>query len=206
MIRKNDIVQVITGEEKGKKGKVLNVDLSSNRVLVEGVNFIWKHLRRSQQHPHGARIQKEASIHVSNVKVECQSCNKLTRVISKKVEDGRARICKKCGQSVANFKLRKGQNIGLKVTLRGPRMYEFLDRLISVVIPRIRDFRGLSPRAFDQAGNYNLGISEQIVFPEINIEKMEFTQGMNITIGVKARRSTDSLELLKRLGVPFRQP
>ena len=100
-IRKNDIVQVITGEEKGKKGKVLNVDLASGRVLVEGVNFIWKHLRRSQQHPHGARIQKEASIHVSNVKVECQSCNKLTRVISKKVEDGRARICKKCGQSVA---------------------------------------------------------------------------------------------------------
>ena len=101
MIRKNDIVQVITGEEKGKKGKVLSVDAASGRVLVEGVNFIWKHLRRSQQHPHGARIQKEASIHASNVKVECQSCNKLTRVISKKVEDGRARICKKCGQSVA---------------------------------------------------------------------------------------------------------
>jgi large subunit ribosomal protein L24 len=101
MIRKNDVVQVITGEEKGKKGKVLSVDLAAGRVLVEGVNFIWKHLRRSQQHPHGARIQKEASIHVSNVKVECQSCNKLTRVISKKVEDGRARICKKCGQSVA---------------------------------------------------------------------------------------------------------
>jgi large subunit ribosomal protein L24 len=99
MIRKNDVVQVITGEEKGKKGKVLSVD--GGRVLVEGVNFIWKHLRRSQQHPHGARIQKEASIHISNVKVECQSCNKLTRVISKKVEDGRARICKKCGQSVA---------------------------------------------------------------------------------------------------------
>ena len=108
-------------------------------------------------------------------------------------------------KSVANFKLRKGQQIGVKVTLRGPRMYEFLDRLISIVIPRIRDFRGLSPRAFDQAGNYNMGISEQIVFPEINIEKLEFTQGMNITIGVKARRSTDSLELLKRLGVPFRQ-
>jgi len=108
-------------------------------------------------------------------------------------------------KSVAGFKLRRGQEIGLKVTLRGPRMYEFLDRLISIVIPRIRDFRGLSPRSFDQAGNYNLGISEQIVFPEINIEKLEFTQGMNITIGVKARRSGDSLELLKRLGVPFRQ-
>ena len=108
-------------------------------------------------------------------------------------------------KSVANFKLRKGQQIGLKVTLRGPRMYEFLDRLISIVIPRIRDFRGLSPRAFDQAGNYNLGISEQIVFPEINIDKLEFVQGMNITIGVKARRSTDSFELLKKLGFPFRQ-
>jgi large subunit ribosomal protein L24 len=101
-IRKNDIVTVITGEEKGKKGKVLSVDAASGRVLVEGVNFIWKHLRRSQQHPHGARIQKEASIHASNVKIECQSCNKLTRVISKKLaEGGRARICKKCGQSVA---------------------------------------------------------------------------------------------------------
>jgi large subunit ribosomal protein L5 len=121
------------------------------------------------------------------------------------VISGQKPMVTRARKSVANFKLRKGQQIGLKVTLRGARMYEFLDRLISIVIPRIRDFRGLSPRAFDQAGNYNLGISEQIVFPEINIEKLEFTQGMNITIGVKARRSTDSLELLKRLGVPFRQ-
>ena len=121
------------------------------------------------------------------------------------VISGQKPMITRARKSVANFKLRKGQQIGVKVTLRGPRMYEFLDRLISIVIPRIRDFRGLSPRAFDQAGNYNMGISEQIVFPEINIEKLEFTQGMNITIGVKARRSTDSLELLKRLGVPFRQ-
>jgi large subunit ribosomal protein L5 len=107
-------------------------------------------------------------------------------------------------KSVANFKLRKGQQIGVKVTLRGARAYEFLDRLISIVIPRIRDFRGLSPKAFDEAGNYNLGISEQVVFPEINLDKVEFVQGMNITIGVKARKREDSLELLKRLGVPFR--
>jgi large subunit ribosomal protein L5 len=107
-------------------------------------------------------------------------------------------------KSVANFKLRKGQQIGVKVTLRGARAYEFLDRLISIVIPRIRDFRGLSPRAFDEAGNYNLGISEQVVFPEINLDKVEFVQGMNITIGVKARHRADSFELLKRLGVPFR--
>jgi large subunit ribosomal protein L5 len=109
-------------------------------------------------------------------------------------------------KSVANFKLRKGVAIGAKVTLRGARMYEFLDRLISIVMPRIRDFRGVSPKAFDQAGNYNLGIAEQIVFPEIPIDKLEFTQGMNITIGIKARKPAESLELLKRLGMPFRQP
>ncbi len=117
---------------------------------------------------------------------------------------GQKPVITRARKSVAGFKLRKGQEIGLKVTLRGKRMYEFLDRLVSIVIPRIRDFRGLSPRAFDQAGNYNLGISEQVVFPEINIDKMEFVQGMNITIGVKARKPPESLELLRRLGVPFR--
>lgn len=102
MIRRNDIVTVISGEEKGKTGKVLRVDGSTGRVLVEGVNFIWKHLRRSQEHPHGARIQKEASVHISNVKIVCQSCNKPTRAVSKKLEDGdKARICKKCHQAVA---------------------------------------------------------------------------------------------------------
>jgi large subunit ribosomal protein L5 len=109
-------------------------------------------------------------------------------------------------KSVAGFKLRKGQEIGLKVTLRGKRMYEFLDRLVSIVIPRIRDFRGLSPKAFDSAGNYNLGISEQVVFPEINIDKVEFVQGMNVTIGVRSRGRDESFELLKRLGFPFRAP
>jgi large subunit ribosomal protein L24 len=102
MIRKHDVVTVITGEERGKTGKVLSVDLSTGRALVEGVNFIWKHLRRSQQHPHGARIQKEASLHLSNLKIVCQSCNKPTRALPKKLEDGeKARICKKCRQAVA---------------------------------------------------------------------------------------------------------
>jgi large subunit ribosomal protein L24 len=88
--------------ELRNKGKVLSVDLDAGRVLIEGVNKRWKHLRRSQQHPHGARIEKEATIHISNVKVVCQSCNKPTRVIGKKIEGGeKARICKKCGQAVA---------------------------------------------------------------------------------------------------------
>jgi large subunit ribosomal protein L5 len=117
---------------------------------------------------------------------------------------GQKPLVTRARKSVAGFKLRKGQEIGLKVTLRGRRMYEFLDRLITIVMPRIRDFRGLSPKSFDGAGNYNLGISEQVVFPEINIDKMEFVQGMNITIGVKARKPEHSFELLRRLGVPFR--
>ena len=101
MIRKSDIVTVISGEEKGKSGKVLNVDTSSGRVLIEGVNFIWKHLRRSQQHPHGARIQKESPLHISNVKVVCQACSKPTRIVGKKLENGgKARLCRKCGEAV----------------------------------------------------------------------------------------------------------
>ena len=100
-IRKNDVVKVITGEEKGKTGKVLSVDSDAGRVLVEGVNFIWKHLRRSQQHPQGARIQKESPLQVSNVQVLCQSCSKATRVVIKRLEDGgRARLCRKCRQAV----------------------------------------------------------------------------------------------------------
>ncbi len=102
-IRKNDIVQVMTGEERGKTGKVLSVDRQEGRVVVEGVNYVWKHLRRSQQHPHGARIQKEAPIRVSNLAVMCPACNKPTRVAMKKLEGGdKVRICKKCRAEVSH--------------------------------------------------------------------------------------------------------
>ncbi len=102
-VRKKDIVKVVTGDDAGKTGKVLEVNEETNRILVEGVNFVWKHLRRSQQHPHGARIQKEASIAASNVVILCQSCNKPTRVSRKKLDQekgGRVRLCKKCKQAV----------------------------------------------------------------------------------------------------------
>jgi large subunit ribosomal protein L24 len=102
-LRKNDVVMVISGTQKGKSGKILEVDRDAGRVLVEGVNFIWKHLRRSQQHPHGARIQKEAPIHASNVMLVCPSCSKPSKIGFKRLEDGeRARICKKCRQAVAS--------------------------------------------------------------------------------------------------------
>ncbi len=110
----------------------------------------------------------------------------------------------KARKSIAGFKLRQGDAIGCSVTLRRRRMYEFLDRLISVVLPRIRDFRGLSPKSFDGRGNYNLGLAEQIVFPEINIDSVEFVQGMDINIVIRSQNDSESFELLNLLGMPFR--
>lgn len=107
-------------------------------------------------------------------------------------------------KSVAGFKVRQGQEIGCKVTLRGKRMYEFLDRLIGLAIPRIRDFRGLSPTSFDGRGNYTVGVGEQVVFPEINIDKVEFVQGMDITLRISGDSDEVSRELLRLLGFPFR--
>ncbi len=112
-------------------------------------------------------------------------------------------VCK-AKKSVSNFKLRTGYPIGCKVTLRGDRMYEFLDRLISVVIPRIRDFRGLNPQAFDGQGNYSIGLTEQSVFPEIDIDKVDYTQGLNVTLVTTARSDAEGKNLLARLGMPFR--
>jgi len=107
--------------------------------------------------------------------------------------------------SVAGFKVREGNAIGCKVTLRGNRMYEFLDRLINIAIPRVRDFRGLPPRSFDGHGNYSLGFSEQIVFPEIDIDSVEFIQGMDVTITISGGKDNQSYELLRLFGMPFRK-
>lgn len=108
-------------------------------------------------------------------------------------------------QSIAGFRLREGMPIGCKVTLRGARMYEFLDRLISVVLPRVRDFRGLSRTAFDRHGNYSLGLSEQLVFPELNPDKFTRPQGMNITLVTSTDSDDEARELLSRLGLPFQR-
>jgi large subunit ribosomal protein L5 len=108
-------------------------------------------------------------------------------------------------KSVSNFKLREGMKVGLKVTLRGQRMYEFLDRLVSLAIPRVKDFRGLNPSAFDGRGNYNMGLVEQSIFPEIDIASVTFTQGMNIAMTTTAKTDEEARELLSRLGMPFRK-
>jgi large subunit ribosomal protein L5 len=121
-----------------------------------------------------------------------------------KIIGGQKPIITRARQSIAGFKLREGQAIGCKVTLRGKRMYEFLDRLISLALPRVRDFRGLDPNAFDGNGNYSLGLTEQLVFPEVNPDKFTQPQGMTITMVTNSGSDSDSRELLRAFGMPLR--
>lgn len=117
---------------------------------------------------------------------------------------GQKPVVTKAKKSIASFKLRQGMPIGVVVTLRGDRMYEFLDRLVSVALPRVRDFRGVSPKAFDGRGNYTIGIREQLIFPEIDFNKVDKLRGMNISIVTTARNDEQARALLKGLGMPFR--
>jgi large subunit ribosomal protein L5 len=118
---------------------------------------------------------------------------------------GQKPVVTKAKKSIAAFKLREGMAIGCAVTLRGDRMYEFLDRLVNVALPRVRDFRGVSTKSFDGRGNYTLGVKDQLIFPEIDYAKVEKTKGMNVTITTTARTDAEGLALLKNLGMPFRQ-
>ncbi len=111
----------------------------------------------------------------------------------------------KAKKSIASFKVREGHKIGCKVTLRGEMMYNFLDKLISISLPRVRDFRGLSPKSFDGRGNYTIGIKEQLIFPEINFDEVEKVRGMDIVIVTTAKTNEEAYDLLKELGIPFRK-
>ncbi len=134
---------------------------------------------------------------VQNVKLLDAARDELTAIAGQRAVITRAR------KSIANFKLREGMPIGVRVTLRGARMWEFLDRLISVAIPRIRDFRGVNPKAFDGRGNYSLGLTEQIIFPEIDYDKVSRIHGMNIAFVTTAENDEEGRALLRHLGMPF---
>ncbi|MFO0568309.1 MAG: 50S ribosomal protein L5 [Polyangiaceae bacterium] len=135
---------------------------------------------------------------VANPKIIDSAVVELTSI------SGQKPIVTRSKKSIANFKLRQGLPIGVMVTLRRERMWEFLDRLVTLSLPRVRDFRGTSARAFDGAGNYTLGLKEQIVFPEINFDKVDKVKGMNITIVTSAESNEEAKELLGQLGMPFR--
>ncbi len=135
---------------------------------------------------------------IQNAKLLDSAANELGQITGQKPVITRAR------KSIANFKLRKNMPIGVMVTLRGDRMYEFFDRLTSVAMPRVRDFRGVSTRAFDGRGNYTLGFRDQLVFPEIDYAKVDKTKGMNITIVTDAKTDAEAMALLRHMGMPFR--
>jgi len=135
----------------------------------------------------------------SEIKLLDEAAVTLTALAGQKAALRRAR------KSISNFKLRQGQPIGCMVTLRGDRMYEFLDRLVSLAIPRMRDFKGLSDRSFDGHGNYTLGIKDQLIFPEVDYNKITRAMGMNITIGTTAKRDPEAKALLQAFGFPFRK-
>ena len=118
---------------------------------------------------------------------------------------GQKALVTKAKKSIANFKLRAGMNVGAKVTLRGDRMYEFADKLVSIVLPRVRDFRGVSTKAFDGRGNYSLGVREQLIFPEIEYDKVEKIRGMEMIFVTTAKTDEEARELLRLLGMPFQQ-
>jgi len=136
---------------------------------------------------------------VQNPKVLDDAVAELAQITGQKPLVTRAK------KSIANFKLREGMPIGCKVTLRGERMYEFFDKLVTIALPRVRDFRGVNPKGFDGRGNYTLGVKEQLIFPEINYDKVSKIRGMDIVIVTTAKTDQEALELLKQFGMPFRK-
>ena len=135
---------------------------------------------------------------IQNAKVMDSAVAELTAI------SGQKPVVTKARRAIANFKLREGMSIGCMVTLRGPRMYEFLDRLMNLALPRVRDFRGVSDRSFDGHGNYSLGLREQIIFPEIDLDKIDKVRGLTVSIVTTAKSDAEAKSLLRALGMPFR--
>ena len=136
---------------------------------------------------------------ITNSKVLDDAVSEMTQITGQKP------VVTKAKRSIANFKLREGMPIGCKVTLRGERMYDFLDKLVNIALPRVRDFQGVSSKSFDGRGNYTLGVKEQLIFPEINYDKVNRVRGMDIVIVTTAKNDLEGLELLTQLGMPFKK-
>lgn len=135
---------------------------------------------------------------IQNIKALDSAVAELSMIVGQKP------VITKARKSIATFKLRQGMSIGCRVTLRGDRMYEFFDRLVNVALPRVRDFRGISPRSFDGRGNFAMGLKEQIIFPEIDYDKIDKIRGMNVVIATSAKTDDEARQLLKFMGLPFR--
>src|SRR5436190_488421 len=196
-IRKNDNVLIITGKDRGKRGRVLKVLPEKNRLIVEGVNMIKRHTKPNPgRQVKGGIMEREATV---NAKIIDVGADELARITGQKP------VTRRSKKSIAAFKVRKGMPIGTMVTLRGERMWEFLDRLMNVALPRVRDFKGVSPKGFDGRGNYTLGLRDQLLFPEIDYMKVDKARGMNVSVVTTAKTDEEARKLLQFIGMPFRQ-
>ena len=252
-IKKGDTVKVLSGNDKGKTGEVLEVMPKTEKIIVKGINIRKKSVKPRKQGEEGGIIPSEHSIHSSKVAVVCPKCQKATRIgytvekdekalmkkfnyksvmevpklekiviniglgdtkenpkeLENAVNDlaqitGQKPIVTKSKKAIAAFKLRAGIPIGCKVTLRNDKMYDFANKLFNVALPRVRDFRGVSTNSFDGRGNYSMGIKEQLIFPEIEYDKVDKIRGMDIIFVTTAKTDEEARELLTLLGMPFK--
>jgi large subunit ribosomal protein L5 len=178
-IKKGDSVVVLAGKDKGRTGEVLQVMPKEDRAVVRGINMGVGEATADSKKPSVAAADLAAIA-------------------------GQKPIITKARNSIAGFKVREFMPIGAKVTLRGARMYEFMDRLINIALPRVRDFRGLNPKSFDGRGNFAMGLKEHIVFPEINYDKVDQMWGMDIIVCTTATNDDEARALLKEFNFPFR--
>ena len=176
------------------------------RLLERYKSEIVSKLRTEFDYPNVNQVPKLVKIVVNVGMGEATQNPKLLERATEELSliTGQQPVVRRAKKSISNFKLREGQAIGATVTLRGTRCWEFLDRLLSVALPRVRDFRGVSPRAFDGRGNYTLGIREQLIFPEVEYDKIEHVTGMNVTLVTTASTDAEGRALLTHLGMPFR--
>ena len=177
-----------------------------SRLKEKYLNEIKDEMQKKFQYKNVMQIPKLDKIVINMGVGEAKENAKILDTAVKDLETitGQKAVVTRAKNSVANFKLREGQPIGCKVTLRGERMYEFLDRLVNLALPRVRDFRGINPNGFDGRGNYSVGIKEQLIFPEIDYDKIDKIRGMDINIVTTAQTDEEARELLKLMGAPFR--
>lgn len=194
------------GKEQSKEGAVAKQKSGPPRLQVKYQQEIVPALKEHLGRKNPNAIPRLVKIVVNMGVGEANEDKKFLELAAEALGliTGQKPVITKARHSIAGFKLREGQQIGCKVTLRRQRMYEFLDRLISMALPRVRDFRGLNPKGFDRRGNYNMGLTEQLVFPEINPDKFTKIQGMNITVVTTAGNDDEARDLLTRFGMPFR--
>lgn len=194
-----------TSKQEPKGKEVFVEEKVPSRLLIQYKEKVVPELMKKFSYKN---IMQTPKLQKININVGVGAATQDSKLIDSTVKEieaitGQKPTVVKAKKSVSNFKLREGMNIGVRVTLRNARMYEFLDRFINVSIPRIRDFRGLSDKSFDGRGNYSLGIKEQIIFPEINVDNVSRIFGMDITFVTSAKSDEESLELLKQFGLPF---